>query len=93
MPEHSEAARRRDDDFWLPDGNVLLVAGNVEFRVYQGILVLHSPVFKDMLSLPQPAACDPPKPSVASPPVVHLTDSASELRHVLGVYIPRPDLR
>ncbi|KAH9925593.1 uncharacterized protein BXZ73DRAFT_103130 [Epithele typhae] len=43
-----------DKELWFADGNLVLVARDVEFRVYQGPLAAHSPIFKDMLSLPQP---------------------------------------
>lgn len=84
------AERKRDVEFWYSDGNIILVARDVEFRVFKGILAEHSPVFRDMFSLPQPL---PAKPSVASAddmcPVVHLSDSPEDLRHVLRVYMPK----
>lgn len=87
--EQESVARKRDEEFWYPDGSIILVAGDVEFRVYKGILAKHSPVFEDMFSLPQPS--DPT--SSASPaqdvcPVVHLSDSPEDLRHVLRAYMP-----
>lgn len=45
--------RQRDTEFWYDDGNIILVARDVEFRVFKGILAEYSPVFKDMCSLPQ----------------------------------------
>ncbi|PIL26297.1 hypothetical protein GSI_12053 [Ganoderma sinense ZZ0214-1] len=80
--------RERDTEFWYDDSNVILVAGNVEFRVFKGILADHSPVFKDMFSLPQPDTG--PSDSDACP-VVLLTDSPSDLRHILRLCMPKPD--
>ncbi|KAL1938152.1 hypothetical protein VTO73DRAFT_11981 [Trametes versicolor] len=91
--EHMQSAqsvlRKRDEEFWYCDGSIILVAGDVEFRIYKGLLADHSPVFKDMFSLPQP-------PATASPtndpcPVVYLSDSPDDLRHVLRAYMPKGD--
>ena len=73
-----EEERRRDAEFWFEDGTVVLVAGGVEFKVYRGILSDRSPVFEDMFSFPQP-----PSSSPFDTPVVHLTDSPQDLRHIL----------
>nr|VWP00495.1 N/A [Ganoderma boninense] len=86
--DEEHAARERDTEFWYADGNVILAADNVEFRVYKGILADHSPVFKDMFSLPQP---DPGASESDACPVVLLTDSPSDLRYILRVCIPKPD--
>ncbi|OSD03866.1 hypothetical protein PYCCODRAFT_1365143 [Trametes coccinea BRFM310] len=76
----------RDAEFWYDDGTIILIARDVEFRVYKGILAEHSPVFSDMFSFPQP----PPDPNAEpSCPVVHLSDSPEDLRHVLRVYMPK----
>ncbi len=88
--------RKRDEEFCCSDGNITLVAGDVEFRVYKGILSEHSPVFRDMFSLPQPpvAASSPSSSDDDSTcPVVHLSDSSEDLRHVLRAYMPRSDPR
>lgn len=83
---------QRDEEFWYDDGTIILVAGGIEFRVYKGILAEHSTVFRDMFSFPQPpeahpASGDPPCP------VVHVSDSPEDLRHVLRVYMPKSDPR
>ncbi|KAF7314946.1 BTB domain-containing protein [Mycena indigotica] len=46
---------RRIPELWFEDGNIVLQAGNVQYRVFRSILARHSPVFRDMLSFPQPA--------------------------------------
>lgn len=95
VPE-SASLRKRDQEFWYGDGNVILLAGNVEFRVYQGLLAEKSFVFRDMLSLPQP-----PVPSTSTAPLadascqatVHLSDSAEDIRHMLRVIMPKKNTR
>ncbi|KAI0776673.1 hypothetical protein BD413DRAFT_226579 [Trametes elegans] len=92
------ASPQLDDEFWLEDGNLTLIAGDVEFRVYKGPLMAVSPVFKDMLSLPQPTATtggDPSAPQCSTcghapqaPAVVHLSDHPCDLRHLLRVLVP-----
>ena len=47
---------KRDEEVWFTEGNVVLQAGGVAFKVYQGILALDSEVFSGMFSMPQPRA-------------------------------------
>ncbi len=82
-----ECARTRDEEFWYSDGNIILIARNVEFRVYKGIRASHSPVFKDMFDLPQPPTTT--MSTNDSCPIVHIHDSPDDLRHILRVYMPR----
>ncbi|KAM5537267.1 hypothetical protein V8D89_008997 [Ganoderma adspersum] len=84
--EETTVEDRKNKGFWYEDGNVILVAGNVEFRVFKGILADHSPVFKDMFALPQP---DTAPSDNAVCPVVDLTDSPSDLRHILRLIMPK----
>ncbi len=90
-------ARTRDEEFWFEDGSIILVAGDVEFRVFKSILAEYSPVFSDMFRLPQPPS--PPSSSEdadepADPcPVVHLSDAPEDLRHILRVTMPKSRTR
>ncbi|TBU37460.1 hypothetical protein BD309DRAFT_995090 [Dichomitus squalens] len=77
---------KRDQEFWFEDGNVTLIAGNFEFRVYKGVLSNRSPVFRDMFSLPQQS---PSTPSTC--PTVHLSDSPEDVRELLRALIPGID--
>ena len=77
----------KDEEFWYDDGTLILIAANVEFRVYRGPLATHSPVFRDMLALPQPpssqstsSAYDASNTSSLCP-TVHVTDSPVDLRY------------
>ncbi|KAI0826509.1 hypothetical protein BC628DRAFT_1320092 [Trametes gibbosa] len=82
---------KRDSELWFDDGNLVLVAGDVEFKVYRGPLIAHSPIFKDMLSLPQPGGQD--RSSEDACPVIPLHDSVDDLRHALRVFVPGYTLR
>lgn len=74
-------------DIWFEDGNIVLEAGRKQFKVHRGILALHSSVFKDMLSVPQPPSSD--QDSVDGCAVVRLSDSAEDLEIVLRALIKR----
>ena len=49
--EHQEEPRRHDV-LWFADGNVVLATDKYLFKVYKGLLSMHSSVFKDMFELP-----------------------------------------
>ena len=72
----------KDNEFWFDDGNIILIAGNPQFRVYQGPLIRHSPVFRDMLSLVQPEVETGCAKAIRTIP---LTDSALDIRHLDGL--------
>ncbi|TBU36564.1 hypothetical protein BD309DRAFT_1005270 [Dichomitus squalens] len=84
--EESTRSLSRDYELWYEDGTIILIAHDVEFRVYRGPLAKHSPLFRDMLSIPQPV-----EPHLLyqgqgqSPecPLIHLSDSPEDLRHIL----------
>ena len=78
---NSDERGKQDEDVWFSDGNIILQAGGVAFRVYRGILSLHSEVFADMFSVPQPVSVD----TLDGCPVVHLVDHPDELRRLLRV--------
>ena len=84
----------KDEEFWYDDGTIILITGNIEFRVYRGPLAKHSPIFHDMLALPQPPISDSTpssfEESVLGPPcpAVHVTDSPTDLRHFLRAFVP-----
>ena len=72
----------RDDELWFDDGNLILLSGNVEFRVYKGPLMKQSGFFKDMLSLPQPSA-----PESGTCATVQVSDSPKDMRHFLRTFV------
>ncbi|KAI0752028.1 hypothetical protein C8Q74DRAFT_1211611 [Fomes fomentarius] len=80
----------RDEELWFEDGSLILVARDIEFRVYKGPLVAQSGFFKDMLSLPQPGdSSSTPSNNSSSPScaTIHLSDSPEDLRHFLRVFV------
>ena len=82
----SQLGLLRDTTFWLPDGNIILSTGTVAFRIYHGILAAQSPVFDNMLDLPQPEGA----PTMDGCPILELSDSDIDLRHLLTVLFPQP---
>ncbi|KAH9835443.1 uncharacterized protein C8Q71DRAFT_765904 [Rhodofomes roseus] len=81
--KESKEGFTKDDAFWYPDGSIVLLAGNIGFKVYQGLLAEQSEVFADLFTIPQP----PEVPSIEECPTVHLSDTAQELRALLSVMI------
>ena len=81
-----QAATERHYEFWLDDGNIVLVAReNVAFRVYRGLLAAQSTVFEDMFASSSPLADE----SFDGCPLVRLSDSSMELAHLLRVILPK----
>ena len=78
-PGHTEKQLIHDDVYWFPDGSIVLVAQNCAFRVYHGILMMQSPIFRDLLSLPQPHHAA----KVEGCSVVHLEDSAADVQELV----------
>ncbi|KAJ6500864.1 hypothetical protein C8R45DRAFT_863701 [Mycena sanguinolenta] len=70
----------RVQDLWFDDGNLIIQAGNSQYRVYRGILAKHSPIFQDVFSFPQP----PDSELVDGCPVVRLTDAEEEVTSFLN---------
>lgn len=74
-----------DEEFWFEDGTVILVSLDVEFRVYQGVLAVLSPVFKALFAERDHELRDVPLGGnqTFQCPVVRVTDSPEDLRHLL----------
>ena len=82
--------RHRDADFWYNDGSVILVAKEIEFRVYAGLLAEHSSVFRAMFEEQHPVRLVPLNGHLTIPcPVIELTDAPEDLRHILRIYVSR----
>ena len=93
MSSPSRHGPKRDHEIWYNDGNVVILAEDIAFRVYQGILSSVSPLFADLFSLPQPDGLE----MIDGCPVVHMSDSPTDLRHFLSIvtkssieYVPNP---
>nr|GAT49299.1 predicted protein [Mycena chlorophos] len=65
----------RCNELWFDDGNIVLQAGLVQYKVYRGTLARHSPVFQDMLGFPQPAQAE----LVDGSPLVVLPDDVEDV--------------
>jgi hypothetical protein len=70
---------------WFEDGNLVLQAEDVQFRVHRGVLRSNSAIFADMLSISQPDT----QATVEGCPVVHLQDNSRELEHLLKALYDR----
>lgn len=66
-------------NIWFDDGNVILSAEGVAFKVHRGQLERHSEIFRDLFSLPQPAD----QPTFQGLPIVQLYDSPSDITFLL----------
>ena len=73
----------------MSDGNVIIVAQGVGFRVYRGWLSMQSEVFRDMFNTPQPVESDLKQEDVSDdcPVPVYVTDTALEMRSLLSVLL------
>ncbi|KII91842.1 hypothetical protein PLICRDRAFT_105831 [Plicaturopsis crispa FD-325 SS-3] len=69
---------------WMADGNVILETESTQFRVHQSILSSNSPIFKDMFVVGEDTG-----DAIDDCPVVHLPDSADDVRHVLTALYDR----
>ncbi|TBU55386.1 hypothetical protein BD310DRAFT_950840 [Dichomitus squalens] len=79
-----EPTSKRDSEYWLEDGNIVLTAGQTAFRLYKGLLSRQSGVFRDMF-----AAADPDvDATVEGCPALHLSDSPEDLRALLQTLVP-----
>ncbi|KAI1795393.1 hypothetical protein LXA43DRAFT_40087 [Ganoderma leucocontextum] len=76
---------KEDEEFWFEDGTVILVARDVEFRVYKGVLAGLSSVFKALFAdrghAMRNIRMDEEQALLC--PVVHVSESPEDLRHLL----------
>ncbi|KAF7353910.1 hypothetical protein MVEN_01077100 [Mycena venus] len=73
--QHASEPQQPVRTLWFEDGNLVIQAGNSQYRVYRGFLATRSSVFEDMLSFPQP----PDSELVDGCPLVHLPDPEVEV--------------
>ena len=90
-PEPLDIPTTKDATFWFGDGNVVLIACDVEFRVYQGLLAAHSPVFKVLFD--EKARRTPASSQPGSCITVRVEDSSDDLRHILNAYMRGPHVK
>jgi len=88
-PPLSNSDITKSAEFWFHDGSVVLQAQSTQFRVHMTVLSLHSTVFRDMFSMPQPAEAEL---TIEGCPIVHVSDTAQDVGfmfHTLYKLVPR----
>ncbi|KDR77471.1 hypothetical protein GALMADRAFT_245645 [Galerina marginata CBS 339.88] len=80
------AVIKRCLEFWFEDGNVILQAEQIQFRVHISVLSLHSNIFRDMANIAQKHQEDSADAvdHVNGCPLVHLWDKAVEIQHIIS---------
>ena len=69
----------------VPDANIIIRSSDlVDFRVHKSVLVMASPFFRDLLSLPQPSDSE----SVDGLPVVELPEDSELLNSLISLFYP-----
>ena len=76
---------RRHGEFWLEDGNLILVAQDVAFRVYRGLLAEQSTVLAEMAATASKEFLE----IFYGCPIVRLSDSPQNLVHLLRLLLPK----
>ncbi|EIW79748.1 hypothetical protein CONPUDRAFT_33035, partial [Coniophora puteana RWD-64-598 SS2] len=80
-----DSPRVANAPFDAPDADFILrTSDDVDFRVFKAVLSLASPVFKDMLSLPQPTLASSPTET----PVVPISETSTVLEPLLLICYP-----
>ncbi len=75
---------RKDGEVWLSDGSIVVVAAdNVAFRVHKSTLARRSEIFRDLFSLPNADAAT--AETMDGCPVVYVSDSSDDIRHLFLV--------
>lgn len=72
----------RCEDLWFEEGNVIIAAEGLSFRVHSGILARHSEVFRELLSAA--ALRDLPQ-SLEGCPVLRTQDKGAHLQRLIGI--------
>ncbi|PIL26500.1 hypothetical protein GSI_12258 [Ganoderma sinense ZZ0214-1] len=83
-PAKGQEQFTRHADFWLDDGNLILIAGDTAFRLYQGLLTKSSAVFADMFATGSADATE----TFDGCPVVRLPDHPADLGDFLQCLMP-----
>lgn len=81
----ADPTMKQDEVFWFEDGTVILEAGNVQFKVYRGMLSHHSSVFAEMFSHLPPLA---PSNALDECPVIRVDDTPENISGLLSFLLP-----
>ncbi|TDL16694.1 hypothetical protein BD410DRAFT_844207 [Rickenella mellea] len=77
--------RKQHPKLWFDDGNIILTTNLSRFRVHRGFLSMSSPVFADMLSMPQPDT-NQVEDVYDGLPVVEISDNDTDFTHLLRFF-------
>jgi hypothetical protein len=72
----------RHGRYYFEDGNVVLLAESTLFRVHRSVMALHSEIFEDMFSMPQPATVS----TVDGVPLLRLSDTEKQVSWMLETF-------
>ncbi|KAJ7053230.1 hypothetical protein C8F01DRAFT_1375387 [Mycena amicta] len=91
LPASSRKLNIVRSNLWFHDGNIVLVASSVAFKVHRGQLRRHSEVFDDLFSIPQP----PEQDLLDGCPWVEVYDCPTDVLYFLtalydGLYFKTP---
>jgi hypothetical protein len=73
-------SEKTPSEIWFSDGNIILEAGNKRFKVHRAVLSMHSPVFKDMFTLPKSLETETIENDI---PLVILQDAGMDVEYML----------
>lgn len=75
----------RNTEFWFLDGNIVLIAGKMAYRVHKGVLADISPVFREMFFGAHPLLVLGDARSFDNCPSVHLFEAEDEVEQLLNI--------
>lgn len=76
--------KRHSEELWFGDGNVILAASGIGFRVFRSLLAAQSAVFADMFA----SSSSDAEEMLEGCPVVHVSDTPEDVAHFLRVLLP-----
>ncbi|KAH9856211.1 hypothetical protein C2E23DRAFT_507552 [Lenzites betulinus] len=82
-----------DEQYWFEDGNVIIVAGAVQFRLYKGPLMRHSSLFANMFSAPQSSAPSVKPVQDQDVPIFYVAETPDDIRQFLRCVTLGNDIR
>ena len=75
---------KKDERFWIEDGNIIIAARNaVAFRVHKSLLAMASPFFRDLFAVGSANA--PGTELVDGCPVIPVLETSQDLRAFLAL--------
>jgi hypothetical protein len=75
---------------WFDDGNIILLAEGVAFKVHRGVMARSSEMMQTMFSLPQPISIISDEPKIAGCSVIEMHDDPSMLGDLIRALYDGP---